>query len=64
MEEKDLSKILLVGDSLSSDIKGANNAGIAACWYNPGQALCNEEVKLDYEIRSLKEVYGILEIEG
>lgn len=64
VEEKDLSKILLVGDSLSSDIKGANNAGIAACWYNPGQALCNEEVKIDYEIRSLKEVYGILEIEG
>lgn len=64
LEEKDLSRILLIGDSLSSDIKGANNAGIAACWYNPGEELCSEDVTIDYEIRSLQEVYKILEIEG
>lgn len=28
-------KSLLVGDSLTSDIKGANNAGVDACWYHP-----------------------------
>lgn len=26
---------IIVGDSLTSDMKGANNAGIACCWYNP-----------------------------
>ena len=30
---------LLVGDSLSSDIRGANNAGIPCCWYNPKRRL-------------------------
>lgn len=28
-------KALLVGDSLSSDIQGGNNAGVHCCWYNP-----------------------------
>src|SRR5262249_52082133 len=27
--------VLMVGDSLSSDIQGGRNAGIATCWYNP-----------------------------
>ncbi len=33
---------LLVGDSLSSDIRGANNAGIPCCWYNPKRRLDRE----------------------
>lgn len=28
---------LMIGDSLSSDIYGAKNIGMAACWYNPKQ---------------------------
>lgn len=31
----DQSRAIIVGDSLSSDIKGGMNAGIASCWYNP-----------------------------
>ena len=31
----DRSSILIVGDSLTSDIQGGNNAGIVTCWYNP-----------------------------
>jgi 2-haloacid dehalogenase len=34
MEEKDRSRILIVGDSLTSDIKGGIQAGIATCWYH------------------------------
>lgn len=26
---------LIIGDSLSSDMQGGRNAGIATCWYNP-----------------------------
>ncbi len=33
--ENDLSKILIIGDSMSSDILGGINAGIDTCWYNP-----------------------------
>ena len=29
---------LIVGDSLTSDIRGGNNAGILCCWYNPSSA--------------------------
>ena len=27
--------VIIVGDSLTSDIRGANNAGIACCWSSP-----------------------------
>ncbi|MEZ5226106.1 MAG: YjjG family noncanonical pyrimidine nucleotidase [Acidimicrobiales bacterium] len=30
---------LMIGDSLSSDMRGGANAGIATCWYNPSGAL-------------------------
>lgn len=35
IEEKDKSRILIVGDSLSSDIRGGLQAGIVTCWYHP-----------------------------
>lgn len=56
----DLSKTIIVGDSLSSDILGGNNAGIDTCWFNPLQLECNLEVKIDYEIRELTELYQIV----
>lgn len=56
----DLSKTIIIGDSLSSDIKGGNNAGIATCWYNPELQTNNTDVKVDYEIHDLKELYQIL----
>lgn len=55
-------RALLVGDSLTSDMRGANNAGVDACWYNPkgktppaDQTLC-----LAYEIENLREVLEIV----
>lgn len=32
--EIEKSKVLMIGDSLSADIKGAKNAGLSSCWYN------------------------------
>lgn len=54
---------LIVGDSLTSDIKGANNAGIAACWYNPEETENTLDVTVDYEIRHLEQIFEILEQE-
>ena len=31
----DRDQVLLVGDSLTSDMKGGNNAGVRCCWYDP-----------------------------
>lgn len=52
---------LIVGDSLTSDILGGNNAGIRACWYNPRGNANNTIAHADYEIHSLNEVRQILE---
>ena len=52
---------ILVGDSLTSDMQGANNAGIAACWFNPEEREKDVDVQIDYEIRHLRELPGLLE---
>lgn len=62
IDEKDRSKILLIGDSLSSDIKGANVAGIKACWYNPKEKDLADGYTIDYEISDLHQVFEILGI--
>ena len=56
----DRSRVLMLGDSLSSDIAAAANAGVDACWYNP-QGKANESgLPIAYTIRSLDEVDAIL----
>lgn len=53
-------RVLIIGDSLTSDIAGGNNAGIRTCWYNPHGALNDKGVRVDYEIRDLHEVIPLL----
>lgn len=53
-------KAIIVGDSLTSDMRGGNNAGIATCWYNPDGAENTLGVKIDYEIKNLNEIRQIL----
>ena len=55
-------EILIVGDSLTSDMKGGNQAGIVCCWYNPQKKENSKEVLIDYEISDLWEVKRILGI--
>ncbi len=62
IEEKDKSKILLVGDSLTSDIKGAINFGTDSVWVNLKGAVCSDETKPTYEIKSLCELTSIIGI--
>ena len=52
--------VLVVGDSLTSDIQGGINAGLDTCWYNPNGVENNSGVKPTYEIRSLEELYPIV----
>lgn len=59
--DSDPSRMLLVGDSLNSDIKGAKRAGCASCWYNPEGLEAPEDLRPDYEIRALEELKRILE---
>lgn len=56
--EKDKSKMLIVGDSQSSDILGGINCGIDTCWYNPS----HQSPKFDskFTISSLLELKELL----
>lgn len=57
--EPDRERVLIVGDSLTSDITGGNRAGIGTCWYNPKGEPNLTAAHADYEIRDL---HGILDI--
>ena len=53
-------QVMIVGDSLTSDILGGNNAGILTCWYNPEKAARPDGYRVDYEIEDLHEIYDLL----
>lgn len=54
-------EVLIVGDSLTSDMQGGVNAGIITCWYNPKGLSNTKEINVDFEIRNLWEIEQILQ---
>ena len=56
----DLSTIMIVGDSLTSDILGGMNAGIITCWYNPEGKPLPDTYNVDYIISDLHELTDLL----
>lgn len=57
--EKDRS--IIIGDSLTSDIRGGINCGIKTCWYNPNGKAARSDINADYEIRELMELPALIE---
>ena len=53
---EDKTRVLMVGDSLVSDIGGGKNFGIHTCWYNPNNLVVKEELRPNYIINSLEEL--------
>lgn len=56
----DKEKAMIVGDSLSSDIKGGINAGIKTVWVNPDHK-DSGDIRPDYEIEYLYQLEPLLE---
>lgn len=56
----DKSHILMVGDTLSSDILGANKSGIASCWFNPHHQNSEAGIIPTYEIHSMLDLVAIV----
>jgi len=50
---------LMVGDSIPSDVRGANHAGIDVCWYNPHGKTLPDDVHAEYTVHSLMEILPI-----
>jgi len=55
----DPASVLIVGDSLTSDIQGGMNAGVATCWFN----LHSKPIPTGYRIdHVIEDLYGLLDI--
>lgn len=57
----DPRRAMIVGDSLTSDIRGGRNAGILSCWYNPRGSAPRQDIRPDYEIQSLAQLPALLD---
>ncbi len=58
----DLNKedMLIVGDSLTSDMAGGIAAGIPTCWYNPFRHPRPTDMAMDHEIQDLHQVFELI----
>ena len=56
----DKSEIIIVGDSLTSDMLGGNNAGIITCWYNPEKLEKPDNLRIDFQLAGLNDIYDVL----
>ncbi|RAS76731.1 YjjG family noncanonical pyrimidine nucleotidase [Priestia endophytica] len=60
LQTTDKTKVLIVGDSLTSDIQGGINYGIDTCWFNPHLKENDIGIKPTYEIRELMDLIQII----
>lgn len=58
----DPARAIIVGDSLTSDIRGGINAGIKTCWLNYNKKPGRDDMRPDYEIASLAELPPLLKV--
>ena len=56
----DVTRAIMVGDSLSSDILGGIQAGMKTCWINPTGKPCREDIRPDYQLESLAQLEELL----
>lgn len=54
------NEVMIIGDSLSSDMQGGNNADILCCWYNPHNAEVKNNIRIDFEIKDISDIIEIL----
>ena len=57
---EDISQALMIGDSLTADIKGGLNAGIDTCWFNPEKKTGTPDIRPTYEVENYQSLLQIL----
>jgi len=55
------SDVLIIGDSLTSDIQGGEDYGIDTCWYNPTVEAQPSGLSITYEIQDLHELLDVVD---
>jgi 2-haloacid dehalogenase len=53
-------EVMIIGDSLTSDMQGGADYGIDTCWYNPGGEVKPEALPISYEIQSLPDLVNLI----
>jgi len=56
----DKSQALMIGDSLTADIAGGNNAGIDTAWYNPKGLINQTQARPTYILQSYQDLLDLL----
>ena len=54
------TELLHIGDSLESDVQGANAAGVLSAWLNRDGLAKSSKIQPAFEIQSLNEISEIL----
>lgn len=60
VDESDPRKLLVIGDSLASDIQGAVNAGLDCVWYNPKEQPNDRDLPVTKEAKTYAEIEAFL----
>ena len=55
-----VEEALIIGDSLSADIKGGELAGMDTCWFNPNMKYNHTNINPSYQIHNLEELKQIV----
>ncbi|HFI0702067.1 TPA: YjjG family noncanonical pyrimidine nucleotidase [Streptococcus suis] len=56
----DMASFLMIGDSLTADIQGANNVGMDSIWYNPEQVSLTGPAQPTYTVSNYQQLLDIL----
>ena len=62
MGDPDRDEVMIIGDSLSSDIRGGISAGIHTCYFNPQKRENKTKITPEYEVGSFDELCSLLGI--
>lgn len=54
------NEVMIVGDSVTSDIRGGKNAGIITCLFDPSGTKSTGEIKPDYTVNRISDVLDVL----
>ena len=54
-------EVIIVGDSLNSDIRGGNDFGIDTCWFNPNEQKNESGIFPTFEIQSLQSLESVIQ---
>jgi putative hydrolase of the HAD superfamily len=60
LNHTDKKSVLMIGDSLTSDIQGGVNFGIDTCWFNPKKIENTTALTPTYQIQRINELYEII----